>query len=215
MAPKNRKPYLFVGSSSESLRYAYSVQENLEPHDALVKVWSQGVFDLTSYALESLLAAAQSHDFAVFIFAADDVVIKRKQRHKAVRDNVIFEVGLFMGCLGRERTFVIAPRGVDLDLPTDLLGWNIAYYDPDRPDVTAALGVACNKVRAGIQGLGRIHLEKGAKFNQKPGGPRRRAKKMQRRIQSLIGPLEGPAPFAKVKTGSLRLAARSSRRPSK
>lgn len=61
-----------------------------------------------------------------------------------------------MGRLGRERTFIIAPTGVDLHLPTDLLGWNIAYYDPAREDQVAALGVACNKIRRAIRSLGSL-----------------------------------------------------------
>ncbi|MGA3049853.1 MAG: nucleotide-binding protein, partial [Terracidiphilus sp.] len=120
---KSDKARVFVGSSVESLPYAYAIQENLDPHDAYVKVWSQGVFNIAAYGLESLLDTVRSHDFAVFVFAADDQVISRNQKHKAVRDNVILELGLFMGALGRERTFVIAPMGVDLHLPTDLWGW--------------------------------------------------------------------------------------------
>jgi predicted nucleotide-binding protein len=150
----NRKPRVFVGSSVESLSYAYAVQENLDPHDAEVKVWPQGIFEIAAYALESLLEALKVHDFGVFLFAADDVVTMRNRQQSAVRDNVIFELGLFMGGLGRERTFVIAPTGVDLHLPTDLLGWNIAYYDPNREDQVAALGVACNKIRRAIRSLG-------------------------------------------------------------
>jgi predicted nucleotide-binding protein len=154
VAREHRKPFLFVGSSVESLKYAYAVQENLD-HDALVKVWPQGVFNIASYGLESLLSAAGAHDFGVFIFAPDDLVVIRGKKHQAVRDNVLFELGLFMGRLGRERTFVLAPERGNLHLPSDLLGWNVARFDSRRKDIAAALGVACNKVRIEIQRLGR------------------------------------------------------------
>jgi hypothetical protein len=149
------KPRLFVGSSRESLPFAYAVQENLE-YDAFVKVWRQGVFRISNYGLDSLVEALRSHDFGVFVFAADDRVIMRHKRYGAVRDNVLFELGLFMGGLGRDRTFVLVPRGVDLHLPTDLLGLNAAEYDPTPApdDLAAALGAACNKIRLAMRPLG-------------------------------------------------------------
>jgi predicted nucleotide-binding protein len=44
------------------------------------------------------------------------------------RDNVIFELGLFMGALTRTRTFVLAPSQVDLKIPSDLLGVTFLRY---------------------------------------------------------------------------------------
>jgi predicted nucleotide-binding protein len=154
LTPDNRKPRVFVGSSVESLRYAQAIQENLDPFDADVKVWPQGVFELSSNGLDSLLEAVKSNDFGVFIFAADDVVIIKDQQHGAVRDNVIFELGLFMGGLGRDRAFVVTPIGVDLHLPTDLEGLNTAHYDPRRKDLPGAMGAACSKIRRAIERLG-------------------------------------------------------------
>jgi predicted nucleotide-binding protein len=172
------KPRLFVGSSVESLNFAYAVQENLDPHDALVKVWPQGVFDIGGFGLESLLEAVKSHDFGVFIFAADDMTTIRKQRSAVVRDNVIFELGLFMGRLGRERTFVITPSGVKLHLPTDLFGLNTANYDPSREDLVASLGVACNKVRLAMRRLGTFQPDSSTSG-----------------LLSVAPPIEAPPPF--------------------
>ncbi len=148
------KPLLFVGSSVESLEIAYAVQENLDPHTARVKVWPQGVFTISDFGLDSLLQMLSTCDFGAFIFAPDDLVTIRKQRHRAVRDNVLFELGLFMGRLGRERTFVIVPNRVEIHLPSDLVGLNLATYEPDRDDHVAALGVACNKIRQAVRTLG-------------------------------------------------------------
>jgi hypothetical protein len=181
MATWHSKPRVFVGSSVESLKFAYAVQANLEPQDADVKVWRQGVFDISAFGLDSLLEAMRSHDFGIFVFAVDDKVISRHQRHGAVRDNVLFELGLFMGGLGRERTFVFAPRNVDLHMPSDLLGWNVERYDPKREDCTAALGVCCDKVRQAIQRLGRF----------RPGSP-------TKKVSTIREPIRARAPFASI-----------------
>jgi hypothetical protein len=144
---------LFVGSSQESLEYAYAIQENLDDH-AEVTVWDQGIFELTKTSLESLVKALDKCDFAVFVFSPTDTVLLRKTKQKVVRDNVIFELGLFMGKLGRDRTFVVVPKGIsEFRIPTDLAGVTTGEFNPRRNDknLKAAFGPFCNKIRAKIK----------------------------------------------------------------
>ena len=151
------KPKLFIGSSAEQLSVAYAVQENLES-DVEVTVWTQGVFELSRSTLESLVDVLGDTDFALFVFVSDDVTRMRKSAQNTVRDNVVFELGLFIGRLGRERNFILMPRDQDLHLPTDLLGMTPVIYDGNRQDgnVLAALGPACNRVRKAISKFGSI-----------------------------------------------------------
>ena len=72
------RPRLFVGSSHESLDYAYAIQQNLDD-DAEVTVWKQGIFQLTKTAVESLIKALDKSDFAVFVFAPNDVLRLRRK----------------------------------------------------------------------------------------------------------------------------------------
>jgi hypothetical protein len=143
------KPSLFIASSAESVEVAFALQENLES-TAEVTVWSQGVFDLSRYALESLLDVLDSADFGAFVFAPDDMVTIRGRDKQVVRDNVLFELGMFIGRLGRERNFVIIPKGNEdsFRLPTDLLGLTPALYEAGRQDgnLRAALGPASSKL---------------------------------------------------------------------
>src|SRR5262245_60901304 len=146
--PQASIPTLFIGSSSESLGVAYAVQKNLE-RIADVTVWTQGVFKLSKFNLESLLDVVEDSDFGLFVFGPDDIVTMRGTEMQAVRDNVVFELGLFVGRLGRERTFILMPSDApELHLPTDLLGINPATYrTPSRPDrLLAALGPACHDI---------------------------------------------------------------------
>jgi hypothetical protein len=143
------KPRLFIGSSSENLEIAYSLQSNLD-YDGSVTVWTQGVFNLSSNALNDLLAALNNFDFAIFIFQPNDVVKMRNSEFLSVRDNIIFELGLFLGRLGKERVFYLVDRdSKNLHLPTDLVGMSPGTYDGNREDgnLQAALGPFCQEIR--------------------------------------------------------------------
>jgi hypothetical protein len=146
------RPTLFIGSSSESIEVAYAAQVNLEDA-ADVIVWNQGIFELSKFYLESLLDGLDECDFGLFVFAPDDVTAIRGTELKTARDNVIFELGLFFGRLGRERSFIVMPKGVeDFHLPSDLLGVTTATYrPPDKPErLQAALGPACFQIQKAI-----------------------------------------------------------------
>ncbi|MGB7990125.1 MAG: nucleotide-binding protein [Candidatus Methylophosphatis roskildensis] len=156
MTNNQQRPSLFVASSTEQLALAYAVQQELE-HDADPTVWKQGIFKASQSSLVSLLQQLGTFDFGVFVFAPDDVTSMRGTASTTVRDNVIFELGLFIGRLSAERCFIVVPRGVEgLHLPTDLIGFTPLEYHADRSDgnLRAALGPACNDVRDAVKKLG-------------------------------------------------------------
>jgi hypothetical protein len=147
---------IFVGSSREGLEIAYSVQENLQ-HDAEVTVWNQGIFEPSKFVLDDLLQNLDKFDFGIFVFSGDDVVRFRDAEHVSVRDNVVLELGLFCGRLGRDRCYILVPHGSeDIHLPTDLLGLIPVRFEPNRTDsnLVAAVGPACHQIRKRLQILG-------------------------------------------------------------
>ena len=151
---RTMKPRIFVGSSIESLPVAYALQAQLE-HDADVTVWTQGVFKPSSTTLQSILRALDNSDLAVFVLAADDVSTIRDADLKVARDNVVFELGIFVGRLDAANAFFLIPDDVsDFHLPSDLLGHTPLKYKSGRENLEAALGPACNKLRTAIAELG-------------------------------------------------------------
>lgn len=155
------KPRIFIGSSVEGLKIAYAIQQNLR-HNAETTVWDQGVFDLTATSIESLIEVLDNSDFGIFVFSPDDVVKIRGIISQTVRDNVLFELGLFIGRLGRKRTFIVMPEGIDIKLPTDLLGITPGKYEVGRSDNSdqAATGATSHQIRLSIEKLGSRNIER-------------------------------------------------------
>ncbi|MDP2175251.1 MAG: nucleotide-binding protein [Bacteroidota bacterium] len=156
-----KKPRLFIGSSVEGLNIAYAIQENLS-HSAEITVWDQGVFDLSDTSIESLISVIEKTDFGVFVFTPDDIITIRGKKNMTVRDNVLFELGLFIGKIGRKRSFIIMPDSCSaFHLPTDLLGITPGKYELIRSDnnFKAATGSCSNKIREAINKLGFIEQQ--------------------------------------------------------
>jgi len=147
-----KKPKIFIGSSTEGLEIASAIQENLD-HDAEVTLWTQGVFNLSNVPIDDLLTVLNNSQFGIFVFTPDDVAKIRDKEQKVVRDNVLFELGLFIGRIGRNRTFFVKPREIDFHLPTDLTGIQPGDYSIKRDDgnLTAALGPFCSKVKRSLK----------------------------------------------------------------
>jgi len=145
-------PKVFVASSGEAVRLAQAIEQNLKI--AEVRLWSTpDVLYPGSNLIDELNRILKHSDFGVFIFSGDDEVKIKGQRQQAVRDNVILELGMFMGHLGKERSFIVQPRGINLRLPTDLLGILTLNYDKDRAkeEPASALRSACTQIEDAIK----------------------------------------------------------------
>jgi hypothetical protein len=138
---------VFIGSSSEGREVARAIGEGLECCADTI-MWDEDVFEFGRGYLEELMTELERHDFAVLVLTPDDVVESRGDSKKSPRDNVLFECGLFMGRLGRERTFIVCDRSTEMKLPSDLAGVSLISYDgkrmADAPS-TAVRG-ACMKI---------------------------------------------------------------------
>jgi predicted nucleotide-binding protein len=153
--PYVSRPTVFVASSLEGLNFARAIR-SLLADDAEVSVWRESIFGVGDTTIDSLLNALPRFDFAVFVLSPEDATTSRGRTVESPRDNVIFELGLFMGKLGRSRVFMVRPRDIDIKIPSDVLGITPTMYDWPRASNSErdAVGAACDDIRQAIRSLG-------------------------------------------------------------
>jgi Predicted nucleotide-binding protein containing TIR-like domain len=147
-------PSVFIGSSSEGLEIAREVELQLLPV-ANVNLWTNGICVLGEGTLESLVNALDKFDFAIMVLSPDDLLETRGQNFASPRDNVLFELGLFMGRLGRRRTIILNEEGALLKLPSDLNGITRAtYVKRENQPLSVVVSPACTKIITAIRSQG-------------------------------------------------------------
>lgn len=140
------KPKVFIGSSSSGLDIAHDIQRQLH-QDAHLVVWDQEDW-LGQSTLGHLVKILDDYHFAILIFQPDDIIDIKGHTSMAIRDNVLFELGLFMGKHGPEKTFIIFQNNPSIRIPTDLLGINFALYEAGS---VSDLAAACHTIRMRIR----------------------------------------------------------------
>ena len=125
------KSKLFIGSSKEELglaRLAKSLLEN--DFDVTIwdeKVWDTSVFKLNQYFLSDLLKATLIYDFGILIGTSDDEVVFRNNVRLQPRDNILFELGLFMGRMGTSKCAFLVETNIKL--LSDFQGITLAKFE--------------------------------------------------------------------------------------
>lgn len=146
---------VFIISSAEAREVARTIQNAFERDSFTTILWTDDVFKIAHYTLQSLEDQVDTCDFAIAITHADDITESRGKEWPAPRDNVIFELGLFMGKLGKSRAILMEPRDEGIKLPSDLAGiTTITYRYEAGDDAAARMAPACNKLRKHILALG-------------------------------------------------------------
>ncbi|MBK8920712.1 MAG: nucleotide-binding protein [Saprospirales bacterium] len=119
------KPRIFIGSSSEGLKVSEFIKEQLSDVAECV-IWNDNVFSFNKSYFETLLNIINFYDYGILVATGDDFTTSRDKAFDAPRDNVIFEFGLFLGRLGRNRVFILLEEGSKL--PSDLLGISLPTF---------------------------------------------------------------------------------------
>ena len=148
---------VFVGSSNERKTAATDLVALLRERlgkTVTIELWPDA-FLLSKTNIESIEQAALNADFAVLLVTADDALRIRRKQAFAPRDNITFEIGFFMGHLGRERCYVVQQKVPRLRVASDLLGVTVASFAvARRTDVRAALAPVSDQLATAIRAQG-------------------------------------------------------------
>jgi hypothetical protein len=125
------KRKLFIGSSKEGLSYAQKLKVTIESElDEWIDctIWSDGeIFGLNNSTLHSLVQASRKFDYGILVASKDDKTNFRGVNVIIPRDNVLFEMGMFLGSLGLTRAFMLVEE--ECKLPTDYNGITVPYFN--------------------------------------------------------------------------------------
>lgn len=145
------KPRFFIGSSTARLPVARALKQSLADC-ADATVWDEAPeFALGESTLDGMIKVGNVYDFALLVFGPDDSSIIRGSEYLTPRDNVIFELGLLMGRIGRGRALWLSPRGSKAPYTlSDLDG--ILHLEFDEPDLRddAKILASLDEVRSKI-----------------------------------------------------------------
>jgi CRP/FNR family transcriptional regulator, cyclic AMP receptor protein len=151
----NTNPQVFIGSSKESLPILKSLTKELGKSKNIVLLpWIADIFWPSNTAMEDIESQLPNVDFAVLIFGPDDKIISRKTTSMGPRDNVILEYGLFLGSIGRERTYFLKPKHMNIRLPSDLFGLKPIEYDYDINTGNVDIRGACKEIMRCLKKFG-------------------------------------------------------------
>jgi hypothetical protein len=122
---------LFLAYSSKARATANDISKFLTSRGVKIRDWEID-FAPGGMILDELLDASRSCLGAIMLLTKDDDFLG-EENYAAPRDNVIFEMGLFMEAKGRERVLVVREQGAKM--PADI-GGGIYIGLRDRNDIT-------------------------------------------------------------------------------
>lgn len=115
------KPNIFIGSSGAGLKVAEKVKAFLAKAGDCYLWQDEGVWELNKSTFDNLMKMVSYYDFGVFIATADDLTLTKDDKIVIEpRDNVILEMALYLGALGKEKSFLLVEE--DIKLPSDFNG---------------------------------------------------------------------------------------------
>lgn len=140
------KPKIFIGSSKAGYTIAEKVKANLSSVGDCFLWQDPDVWEPNRSTFDNLLRMARYFDFGVFVATADDLTLTNDKIVIEPRDNVILEMSLFLGSMGRDKSFLLVEE--DIKLPSDFNGIYMPRY---KRNEDASIFSACKEYASKIE----------------------------------------------------------------
>lgn len=124
------KPKIFIGSSTAGYAVAEKVKHYLSNLGDCFLWQDPNVWEANRSTFENLLRMVSYFDFGVFVATADDLTLTNEKIVIEPRDNVILEMALFLGAMGRDKSFLLVEEGIKL--PSDFSGIYMPRFEKDN-----------------------------------------------------------------------------------
>lgn len=140
------KPKIFIGSSTAGITIAEKVKINLSTIGNCY-IWNEpNIWEPNRSTFENLLRMVSYFDFGVFVATSDDLTLTNDKVVIEPRDNVILEMALFCGAMGRDKSFLLVEEGIKI--PSDFNG----IYMPRFTKIDDnSIYIACNEYASKIE----------------------------------------------------------------
>lgn len=125
----DNKPKIFIGSSKSGLKAAEKVKTHLSNIGECFLWDESSIWEPNRSTFDNLLRMVSYFDFGVFVATADDLTLTNDHIVIEPRDNVILEMALFLGAMGKDKSFLLVEKGIKL--PTDFSGIYMPRFDDD------------------------------------------------------------------------------------
>ena len=143
---KDLKPKIFIGSSKAGLVVAEKVKNNLSTIGDCFLWQDPNIWEPNKSTFDNLLKMASYFDFGIFVATADDLTLTNDNIVIEPRDNVILEMALFLGAMGKHKSFLLVENGIKL--PSDFHGIYMPRFDSKNDD---SIESACSEYISKIE----------------------------------------------------------------
>jgi len=128
--PKSNQIFIVHGHDNEMKETVARVLTNI----GLEPIILHEQANLGRTIIEKFESCSENVSFAVVLLSPDDFGYKKDQPPESAmlraRQNVILELGYFMGKLGRKNVVALNKGGTDFEVPSDILGILYISFDP-------------------------------------------------------------------------------------
>lgn len=152
----NLSPKIFIGSSTAGYPVAQKVKKYLAKVGDCYLWKEPNMWELNRSTFDNLLRMVAYFDFGIFVATADDITYTNKKIVVEPRDNVILEMALFLGAMGRDKSFLLVENGIKL--PSDFEGIYMPRFEKNNDQlIKNACSEYANKIDEHYQ-LGHLSL---------------------------------------------------------